>query len=215
MQWFCDRTGYPVLALREIGLAVHLLPVAKRQFECFLAEPGSYGDGWYESLLEVSPRLAVSAATPAAYEMLFASGLFPHEAQEFARWLGDGFELPRAEDWREIYQALDQERIEQANVDALLNDAGMRVAARTTLDWIVRNLRPQTWAEFALMRGGLLEWVRVEHGSFGAFGMPRNEFQVVIVNPGHDAPVRPVYESRRYGYFGFRLKRALPDSRSD
>ena len=106
MLWSCDRTGYPVLALPECGLSAHLLPVAKRQFERFLAEPGGYGDAWYEALLNVSPRLALADATPAGYELLFASGLFPAEAGEFARWLGDGFELPRADDWREIYCAL-------------------------------------------------------------------------------------------------------------
>jgi hypothetical protein len=65
------------------------------------------------------------------------------------------------------------------------------------------------------MRGGLLEWVRMEDDSFGAFGMPRSKFQVVIINPERDTPVRPVYETRRYGYFGFRLTRALSDSRPD
>ena len=211
MRWFCDRTGYPVLELPAARRAVHLLPVAKRQFERFLAEPGSFGDAWYEALLTVSPRLSLAEATPANYEPLFAGGLFPAEAEQFARWLGDGFDLPPAADWRDAYSEMLQQPFDAAEVEALQNDAAVHPNARALVGWVMQNLKPQNWAELGLMRGGLLEWVRERQGTFGGFGVPRNEFQVVIVNPERDSPVRPVYADRRYRYFGFRLARPLPE----
>src|SRR5437773_9846541 len=81
MQWSCDRTGFPVLELPDLGIAAHLFPVAKVQFERFLAEPvmelakspepARYGDVWYEQLLEVSPRVSIEEQPFCDFEGLF------------------------------------------------------------------------------------------------------------------------------------------------
>src|SRR5205807_608912 len=110
MQWSLDRTGFPVLELPELRLAVHLLPVSKLQFERFLAEPvmeaGLFGDSWYEAVVAVSPRLALREAQPTNYEAQFLGGILPAEAERFARWLGSGYDLPRVETWRQADEFL-------------------------------------------------------------------------------------------------------------
>src|SRR5581483_1252155 len=109
-QWSSDRAGFPVVELPEIGLAVHLLPVAKCQFERFLWEPvvqsaeadqaALYGDAWYAELLDALPRVALGHAQPDTLESLFLGGIRPTEVVGFARWLGPGYDLPRVDDWR-------------------------------------------------------------------------------------------------------------------
>ncbi len=42
----------------------------------------------------------------AEQERLFITGLWPDEALAFARWLGEGFDLPTLAEWRAIYAAL-------------------------------------------------------------------------------------------------------------
>ena len=88
MRWFSDRTGFPVLELPAVRLAVHLLPVAKPQFERFLSDPGPYGDAWYEEILAVSPRIALTDPEPDPFESFFLSGIQPTEIAPFAKWLG-------------------------------------------------------------------------------------------------------------------------------
>src|SRR4051812_25305456 len=120
MQWSPDRTGFPVLDLPELGLAVHLVPVSKPQFERFLAEPvaegGLFGDAWYESVLAVSPRLSIRDAQPANYESLFLGGILPTEAERFARWLGTGYDLPKVESWRRVDEYLSMHLLDEAEV---------------------------------------------------------------------------------------------------
>lgn len=214
MRWSCDRAGWPVLHLPGSRLDIHLLPVAKRQFERFLADPGPYGDSWYEQLLNLSPRTALSDCRSDDYEMLFTTAVFPAEAQGFAKWLGSGFEIPRADDWRSAYRELVQTELSGDDLDRLASDSRFTRPAREIVSWIGTHFRPRWWADLALMRGGVLEWVRAGQGAFGGYGSPRPEFQSLILNPDRDPPVRPVNDSRRYRYFGLRLTRPLSSPES-
>src|SRR5438105_13260413 len=99
MRWSVDRTGFPVLELPAVRLAVNLRPIVKQQFERFLAEPGALGDAWYEELLTVSPRIPLTEAQPDPLESLLLAGIQPAEVPPFARWLGSGFELPTVAMW--------------------------------------------------------------------------------------------------------------------
>lgn len=209
MQWSFDRTGFPVLELPDLRLAVHLLPVVKQQFERFLAEPGPFGDSWYEELLALSPRIPLAAPDPELFESLFLGGIHPNEIPPFARWLGQGFDLPTADAWRTVDRALATEPVADADASALRSDGNLSPAARHVLGWLIDHRKPQTWSELLLMRGGLLEWVKAGPTTFGAFGVPRPEFQALIVNPQRDPPVRPIDAAKRYRYFGFRLVRSM------
>src|SRR5262245_28095289 len=152
MQWSSDRTGFPVLELPGQRLAVHLLPVVKQQFERFLADPGPFGDAWYEELLTVSPRIPLGETSPDLYEMLFLSGIQPGEIPPFAKWLGQGFEIPTADVWRGIDRALAAEPVQEVDAQSLRNDPNLAPAARRILGWVIDHRKPQTWDELLLLR---------------------------------------------------------------
>jgi hypothetical protein len=212
MQWSPDRTGFPVLELPELGLVVHLLPVSKLQFECFLAEPvadaGLFADSWYESVLATSARVSLREATRANYEALFLGGILPAEVERFARWLGSGYDLPRAETWRQVDDWLGAQPLDGAEFEDLKQDERLCRPARQLLDWWQVTREPQTWAELGLLHGGLLEWVRIGPRQFGGLGRPRQEFQRILINPQRDEPVKPIHQ-QRLRYFGFRLVRPM------
>ena len=102
MRFSCDRTGFPLITVPEAMVAMHLLPVTKVQFERFLAEPNTYGDAWYEEVLTLNPRISYRQCTAENRERLFLTGIVPEEALAFARWMGDGFDLPTVAEWRAL-----------------------------------------------------------------------------------------------------------------
>ena len=85
MQFSCDRTGFPLIAVPSVGVEVQLLPVTKIQFECFLAEPNDFGDAWYEEVLTFNPRISYRQFMADTRERLFITGILPEEALAFAR----------------------------------------------------------------------------------------------------------------------------------
>ena len=212
MRWSSDRSKFPMVELPDEKLAVHLLPVSKLQFERFLAEPvvdlqqasPMYGDGWYESLLAVLPRVTLVDASVETYESQFLGGVLPNEVDGFARWLGKGFELPRVESWRKIDDVLNEEPLTDTDAEALMNDERLCRSARSLLAWWISARQPRTWGELAGLHGGLLEWVKIGPKSFGGLGRPRHGFRSILINPQRDEPVRPI-QQRRLAYFGFRL----------
>jgi hypothetical protein len=215
MPWSYDRTGFPLLELPALHLSVHLLPVAKAQFERFLAEPHRelaqgrlYGDLWYEKLLDASPRVTPREARAGDVESLFMAGLLPAEIGPYAEWLGDDFQLPTTEVWRAVDSAVRGVPLVADEVVAIRADAGLNRQARAAVDAIIRLRDPAKWGQLMMLDDGLLEWVRTGPQSFGGLGRPRVEFQKMILNPQRDAPVRPVREGR-HKYFGFRLVRPL------
>ena len=218
MQWSTDRTGFPVLELPDLGLAVQLFPASKLQFERFLAEPvrepaeatevALFGDAWYESLLAVLPRGTLRDARPESYESQFLGGILPAEVERFARWLGSGYDLPRTETWRAIDERLGIEVLDEPEIEALEKDERLCRPARALLRWWRELRSPQTWGELGVFHGGLLEWVRTAPKQFGGLGRPRQEFQRILINPQRDEPVKPL-RSGRLRYFGCRLVRPL------
>lgn len=214
MQWSFDRAGYPLAVLPDLGWSVHLLPVAKAQFERVLAEPrpvsagAEFGDAWYEHLLEVSPRVSPHRVTNDDLEMLFATGLEPGEGEKAARWFGPGFELPRVDVWRAIDDALHNEPIRGDDWTALIQAPDLVRSARLVLERVFELRRPSTWGQAMLLKDGLLEWVRTGPKAYGGLGRPRSSFSQLILNPQRDAPVRPI-RSGRHRQFGIRLTRPL------
>jgi hypothetical protein len=211
MFWSCDRTGYPVLELPRLGWAVQLFPVAKPQWERFLAEPRSLGDAWYEEVLKISPRAGVRQAKLSAYEDVFMAGIHANEAERFAVWLGSGFQIPDVDVWRAIDRSLLEESIDPEFLSAVRSLNGLHVNAFRLLDFLLEARKPHDWGDLILMRNGLLEWVRTGPKSYGGLGAPRQEFHPLLMNPQHHAPVKPL-KNERLGYFGCRLVRPLAQS---
>lgn len=202
MRLSCDRTGFPLLEWSEAGLEVALLPVTKAQFERFLAEPNEFGNAWYEQVLALNPRVSWRQFGPEERERLFLTGVLPEEALAFLRWLGGGFDLPTVEEWRAMDRWL---RAAPLDVEAL-TQCPLHRSAQAIVRGLLRQSRPRVWGELALLRGGVVEWVREGRG-FGGLGAPRPGFHPNTWNPQRDAPVRPLRAEARLPYFGFRCVR--------
>lgn len=203
MPWPCDRTGFPLLAMPKLGSAMHLLPVTKVQFECFLAEPGGLGDEWYEEVLEVSPRVSPVHATEADREGLLMAGVIPSEVEDFARWLGPTWRIPSVKEWQQAYALL---KATPFRADGLMSWApsDLHPLAAVTLRLLEGQLKPKTWLDLSLMRGALLEWVSCGK-EWGGLGEPRPEFASYLIDPLRGDPIRPINCDRRLRDFGMRL----------
>ncbi|MBN1891079.1 MAG: SUMF1/EgtB/PvdO family nonheme iron enzyme [Thermoflexales bacterium] len=189
-----DKTGFPLLFIPDLAIEVHLLPVSKAQFERFIAE--QLGGQWAGT--------SEAAASTGEREDLFMTGVLPEEALAFARWLGEGFDLPSLDEWRAIYRALERQPL-------ALGQPALQLAggpAKTILEQLVRQVQSGSLLDLALMRGGVLEWVRQGEGNWLGRGQPRHIFLPNLFNPlsERDDQIRPV-QLKRSRYFGFRLIR--------
>lgn len=194
-----DRTGFPLMALPEAGLEVALLPVAKVQFERFLATNEGMGDAWYEAVLALHPRMSWRCFSDDDRERLFVGGVLPEEALRFARWMGQGFDIPTVEEWRTAHRALAREAVTGSQLGRLARPADQ------ILQGLEKQLQPKEMLGLSLMRGGMVEWVR-EGNRWCGVGCPRPSLCPNVWNPLADV-VRPIRPADRLPYFGFRLVR--------
>jgi formylglycine-generating enzyme required for sulfatase activity len=196
-----DRTGFPLIVVPEVELEVHLLPVTKLQFEQFITDSGRLDIALYQELAMLNPQIALPELTLNNRERLFISGVQHWEAQAFAEWQGDGFDLPTAEEWRGIYRALRRERFPET--DRLLEWTGEPVAS--ILRILFEQFPARRLLDISLMRGGLVEWVRTGEDWIG-LGSPRPAFHPNLWDPIKNL-IRPLAPDKRLHYFGFRLVR--------
>lgn len=200
MKIVADRTGFPMVEVGPSG-CMHLWPVTKVQFENFLCEPGRFGDSWYESVCKFNPRVSFRKFNKTNYEGILLSGIAATEALEYARWLGEDFDLPTVKEWRAFYRTMSQEVVPDAPPPELSEPAAA----------IWRKLSSFTTEplKFSLLSDGMLEWTR-ENGSFAGLGGPRPSFLPNAWDPLYDT-VRVVSGRERVFCLGFRLiKRAPP-----
>jgi hypothetical protein len=183
-----------------------LLPVAKVQFERFLAEEHVYDDLWYEQVLAVNPRMSWRQFRNEEREQLFLTGVSAEEALAFARWLGDDhdrFDLPTVDEWRAVDDLLRRCPVDE-KLDRRLGKVSLHRAARSIIADLRERAQPRNWRELTLMRSGLLEWARCGNGEeFGGVGRTRPQFLRSVFNPQRDEPVKPF--DQRSPYFGVRL----------
>ena len=204
MSQLCDPTGFPLIPLPELAVAVQLLPLTKVQYECFLSQPGLPGDLHYEQLLELNPRVSCGAVTERNREGLFVTGILPAEAEQVAQWFGTAWRIPSKEEWQSIYGALAGN---SHPFDSCDRQTLSRLAAKT-IDALQARSCPSGLLERCLFRGGILEWVRFD-GEWGGLGEPRPEFASYLIDPAHGDPIVPIRSDRRMKEFGARLIRAL------
>lgn len=204
MQLQFDPIGFPLVRLDGLGLSVSLLPITKVQFERFIAQPNSLGDAWYEKILGINPRLSWRRPDSALRERLFVTGVLPSEALAYASWAGIGFDLPSVKEWRMVLRSLTEARLASTSLRDLRGDK-VHPAARAIVESILDQVQPRTWAELALLRGGVIEWVREDEG-FKGLGIPRQQFLPAVFNPAQDPPLLPLHNERSR-YFGFRVIR--------
>ncbi|MFQ6055144.1 MAG: SUMF1/EgtB/PvdO family nonheme iron enzyme [Methanosarcinales archaeon] len=196
-----DKTGFPLIVSKEIGVAFHLIPITKVQFEEFISETNKYGDEWYETILSINPRVSYKLFDIENYEHIFITGILPEEALEFAKWLGKGFDLPTVKEWRQIYLLLQ-------SLSPLPLSYNYNILSYKA-DKILKKLNKlfEKNLNMTLMEEGIVEWVRQEKEYIG-LGAPRDSFLPNAWNPLKDE-VRPINIKERLKYFGFRLVRRL------
>ncbi len=197
---FCfDRTGFPLFFIPDLAIEVHLLPVTWAQLKSYTAQAGvSQADQWWQDAPTTIQGIAAGEL-----EKLFVTGILPEESLAFARWMGEGFDLPTLDEWRAIYRALDCEPISvcQSMLQSVDNPA------RAVLEALLAQTQAQSLLDLSLMRGGLLEWVSQDTEWLGR-GQPRQAFFPNLFDPlsDKDDQIRPI-QIKRSRYFGFRLVR--------
>jgi len=205
-QWELDKTGYPLVYVEPLNAYCHLFPVAKPQFERFVAEAHlpAYSDAWYEDILKLNPRLSPATASLADYEQLFISGLLPDEVQAYLQWHG-GLQLPALDQWRAAFRWMETQDI--SILPASL-EHGLAPTARLLWDGLLTRVHPRTLLDLSLMRNGLVEWVSGREGNWLGLGQPRERFYPSLRDPIRDTPFEPPRPVRRSRIYGFRLMRS-------
>jgi len=203
----CDRTGFPLITVPDLGVEMQLLPLTKLQVADWLATSTPFGDAWYDTVLAINPDIPCSQCSAANRERLFLTGLLPAEVLVVAQWLGDGFDVPTVELWRALYDRLAMEVAPSWDSVVQLGIG----PARHVLAALAQHLQPTTLVELALLHGGLIEWVR--HGqSWVGLGAPRPQFYPNVFDPRVDV-VRPLRAGERLAPFGMRLVRRISAAR--
>lgn len=222
-RWLFDRTGFPYLAVPGAEVAVALLPVTKAQAEAWLGDPAGPGDEWYADVLAVSPRVGWRVSRPPAPRPtsrsrnertthlwhLLLTGVHPAEAERLAAWLGRGYRLPTATEWRAADRAV--AALSADHVTALVSsiESGKghpAVAGILRRQWQANR---RTAAQLALLEDGVLEWVARPTPPHGALGRPADDLPArLILDPQAFDPVTLIAPGR-HPAFGARLVRAL------
>ena len=184
-----------MVVMRGVG-TFHLWPVTKFQFEQFMSENNRYGDEWYEKILSLNKRISYRNFSGIDYERLFITGVLPHEAIAFARWLGKGFDLPTEAEWKKFYKAISNVVFDSHSQPSALSTPAVTL-------WKRRAGFLQTPLEFSCLQGGVVEWVKGENRYAGR-GAPRYSFFPNAWNPPDDS-IRVIDKKERIIYFGFRL----------
>ena len=204
-QWRTDRAGFPMVWIPPLAAFVHLFPILKAQFECFLTQTDlpEFGDQWYQQLLRYNPRLALSARTFGEYEQLCLTGLLPEDLAAFAEWQGSGFRSLTLREWQVAAEWMARQGLSVPPAEV---EHAMALAARRIWTGLLAALQPQTLHDLALLRNGVVEWVIEPDGLAQGMGRPRQRFQ-----PGFaQSPWIPTSPPRRAKIWGGRLLTTEP-----
>lgn len=201
-----DPFDFPLIQPAGLGLAVHLFPVTKVQFEYFLGEARGrrqFDPSVYAEMKAINPR--TSWRKPLGRpETLFATAILPVEIESYVRWLGDGYRLPTDLEWKAIDASLAQP-VDPQTLEKLAADESIHPAARALLAASHSRGESPQFRELGMFEKGLLEWVRVRDG-YRLQGRVRPELYRIIHNPRvHDAIRVQQDPPPRHKAFGFRL----------
>lgn len=201
--WRLDETGYPMVFVPHIDSYLQLFPIAKPQFESFLAHCTTLvnGDTWYRDLLKISPRLSPRTPDEGPYERLIATGLLFSEVEQVAQWYGPAYSILSVQQWRMSRKWLANQPM---SVPSALLENQMARPALLLWESLFRVRSPTNLLDLSLMTQGVIEWVTDgEHHAVG-MGDPRQSFY-----PGfHTNPFMPTSGLRRSKLWGSRLIRS-------
>lgn len=192
-----DKTGFPLIQLKEWDFRIGLMPVSKYQFERYLCSGDKsasvFTDEWYRSYLKQYPRASYDVWEDAPWK-LFLTGLSQKEITSFLSYMGKGYRLPTIEERRLLLNAV--EKI-AAGHSLIVSDIMGRECPDTVAYWIYNGLYP-----LVKQYGGLPEYVS-EKNELCCIGSPWNhkDFYPNLWNP---KDVRPLSESVQQK-MGFRV----------
>jgi Sulfatase-modifying factor enzyme 1 len=213
-----DRTGFPVIELPGLPFKVFWLPITKIQFEHFLVDKGALDNDWYQDKLQnYNPRISAGQLSITNYWQAFMTGILPSEAQLYAGWVGNGADLPTAQEWKSALTLLGRWPADHAFTDAVLHLPGLSERARILIQKMDQVLQAESaqlsdgrfLCDQMAMRLGVLEllYEDSQHLSFCCWGQTNRRFSGGINNPLRDtAPNR--FNDRngiRMKTVGFRL----------
>src|SRR3990172_2482995 len=184
MQIRLDRTGYPLIRIRPIEAFAHLLPVTKVQFERYLSDCQAVPNAaFYMEVLNVNARISPKHTTRDNYWGLLATGITPKEAMLCASWMGTGYDLPTSDEWKAMYRHFGDIDLAKLNT-ALLQESKLNDLARLTWTSIINVLNPRSSQQAALLKDGVLEWVRTNSREqpWGGLGKPNQRLHSMIID---------------------------------
>lgn len=202
--WQVDSTGYPLIYVNPLKTYVHLFPVTKPQFERFIASGRKIksDDEWYADVLASNPRGSYRSEDVIEREQLFTTGVTTDDALAFGRWLGRGYKLLTAADWRECREWFSRPASSvPPDLATQLSDDAFAIWNWIENEWLEQS-EELNLQQLSLMRQGILEWVVDLPGTYYAVGDPRSAKALRTV---YD-PVRPLgTEAASLRNIGFRL----------
>lgn len=202
-----DPTTFPALAVPAAGLAVGLLPVTRAQFDYFLGDTTRFPPDALAEMDAISPRASWRRVPADRPEGVLLAGVQPAEAERFAGWLGGGWRLPSAAEWRAVDAVVRRLGSEVAPFREAAADPAVHPAARSILNWSLAR-DPVSAARAGLWDDGLLEWVTHPGSGHGLYGRTRPGLLSLVLNPQVHDPAKPTTPGRHPG-FGVRLVRPL------
>ena len=201
LNFILDPFGFPMVKSEKRKFYIHLLPVTRYQFERFICSSGKtgYGDSWYDIIESLNHRVSPAKIDSTNYEGAFISGITPTEAMDFISLMGENFDLPTVEEWREAYRFLEKETGSVKNFSVSLSEG---IAAK-----VMKSITklPGSFFDKTFMNNCLVEWVRDGKG-FAGLGSPRPTFHENAYNPEVDI-WRPFNVNNRMHFFGLRAVR--------
>jgi|MTBAKMStandDraft_1061839.scaffolds.fasta_scaffold00824_4 hypothetical protein len=194
-----EKTHFPLLKIEKIGFLT-LWPITKVQYETFITQVNNYGDSWYNEILASNPRISFQHFSKRNYERLFITGLHIGEVQSFAKWFGDGYQIPTVKEWRNIYKIISEDDFFSCPSD---------ISYPAKKIWKKFTRFSNSPSQFSLMKDGIIEWVR-DGEKYAGLGAPRSHFYPNVLDPCKDL-VTKIKQNERLYYFGFRLFKGMND----
>lgn len=207
-----DITGFPLVHLLDLGLAVHLWPIAHTQFTACLEDRQDLLTS-YVAACAVQPPSA-SNPRPSGLENRIMTGVVPEDLIAFAEWMNDRrrpenedgrYAIPNVEQWRAVHEYLQYERFDphQEAISGVCSNP----IVQDFFQLVLRERQLHTLLDLSLMREGVIEWVRDENRWTG-LGQPTWDFFPNTFEPMRET-IDPIDSTRRQRTFGFRLIRDL------
>ena len=198
-----DPAGFPMIKVGN--LYVHWLPVTKIQIEYFLSSitDTSYDESWYNLLLDQNPRISPGDMRTDNYYKLFATGVVVRDVRRYITWCGRGFDFPSEEEWKTIFNSVNNPPYEEVFEQVIEKTKGERAQL------LLRNLNSlsignHTIADRMLLRNGIMEHVYM-NGGYGLMGQAASGLVGILSSPSLDKALRNQNENARLKHIGFRL----------